>query len=72
MNGMASRSSSRATSSSAQPTPEELVARFGVSRDKVRYALERVKKRHERLLRQEVRDQVGSEAEIEQELRELL
>jgi RNA polymerase sigma-70 factor (ECF subfamily) len=55
-----------------QPTQEALAARFGVSRDQVRYALDEVGKRHARLVRQELRDQVSSEAELEEELRDLL
>ena len=54
-----------------EPTQEALAARFGVTRDKVRYALKEVLARFERLLRQELRDQVGSEADIEEELRGL-
>ena len=54
-----------------QPTREELAVRFGVSLETVRYALGELKKRYERLLRQEVRDQVGSEDEVEAELRGL-
>jgi RNA polymerase sigma-70 factor (ECF subfamily) len=57
--------------SSEQPTQDALAARFGVSREVVRYALEEVGKRYERFLRQEVRDQVGTEADIEQELADL-
>ena len=51
-----------------QPTRHALAARFGVSLEAIRYALEQVKKKYERLLRQEVRDQVGSEEEVEAEL----
>jgi RNA polymerase sigma-70 factor (ECF subfamily) len=54
-----------------QPTQEALAERFGVSRDQVRYALKQVGKRWERLLRQEVRDQVGAGADVEEELRKL-
>ncbi|HJT76183.1 MAG TPA: hypothetical protein VJ739_03190 [Gemmataceae bacterium] len=55
-----------------QPTQDALAERFGVSREQVRYALEEVGKRYARFLRQEVRDQVGSEAEVDEELRGLL
>jgi hypothetical protein len=55
-----------------QPTQEALAARFGVSREQVRYALEEVGKRYARFLWQEVRDQVGSEADADEELRGLL
>lgn len=54
------------------PTEEALAQRFGVSRDQVRYALQEVGKRYERFLRQEVRDQVGPDADVEAELRALL
>ncbi len=55
-----------------QPTEEALAERFGVSRDQVRYALEQVRKRWERLVRQEVRDQVGADVDVEEEVRKLL
>ena len=55
-----------------RPTQEALAARFGISRDQVRYAVEQVRKRSERLLRQEVRDQVGAEEDVEDEIRKLL
>ncbi|OWK42247.1 hypothetical protein [Fimbriiglobus ruber] len=57
---------------SGQPTRSELAERFGVSLEVVAHALREVKARYERLLRQEVRDQVGSEEEIEADLRALL
>ena len=57
--------------SSEQPTQDALAARFGVSREAVRYALDAVGRRYERFLRQEVRDQVGTEEEIEPELADL-
>jgi hypothetical protein len=56
----------------AQPTQEALAERFGVSRDQVRYALAQVGKRWERLLCQEIRDQVGVNVDAEEELRKLL
>jgi DNA-directed RNA polymerase specialized sigma24 family protein len=55
-----------------QPTQDALAERFGVSRDRVRYALDQVRKRWERLLRQEVRDQVGADVDVEEEIRKLL
>jgi RNA polymerase sigma-70 factor (ECF subfamily) len=55
-----------------RPTLDALATRFGLSRDQVRYAVEQVRKRSERLLRQEIRDQVGSEADVEDEVRKLL
>jgi hypothetical protein len=54
------------------PTQEALAQRFGISRDQVRYALAQVRKRWERLLRQEIRDQVGADVEVEEEIRKLL
>jgi RNA polymerase sigma-70 factor (ECF subfamily) len=54
-----------------QPTQEALAARFGVSREQVRYALATVHRRYERFARQELRDQVGSEDDVE-EARNLL
>jgi hypothetical protein len=55
-----------------RPTQEALAKRFGVSPQQVRYALEEVQGRYERFLRQEVRDQVGAEADVEEEIRGLL
>jgi len=55
-----------------EPTQEELAERFQVSRDQVRYALEMVGKHYERLLRQELRDQLGSEADVDEEIKGLL
>lgn len=55
-----------------QPSQEELAARFGVTRDTVRYALDSLQKRYQGLLLQEIRDQVGSDEEAEAELRDLL
>jgi DNA-directed RNA polymerase specialized sigma24 family protein len=55
-----------------QPTQEALAARFGVSRDVVRSALDCVRKRYERFLRLEVRDQVSSEEDVDEEIRRLL
>jgi RNA polymerase sigma-70 factor (ECF subfamily) len=55
-----------------RPTQEALAARFGVSRDEVRYALERVTRRYTRFLRQELRDQVDSEKDVDDEIQWLL
>lgn len=54
-----------------QPTQEALAARFRVSRDQVRYALAEVGKRYRRFVQQEVRDQVSSEQELDEEIRDL-
>jgi RNA polymerase sigma-70 factor (ECF subfamily) len=51
---------------------KELGERFGMTRDQVRYALAVVEKRFKFLLREEVRDQVDSEADIAEEIRELM
>ncbi len=50
-----------------EPTQDELADHFQVSRDQVRYALRIVGKHAERLLRQELRDQLGSEGDIDKE-----
>ena len=55
-----------------RPTQEAIAERFGLTRDQVRYAVEQVRKRSERLLRQEMRDQVGAETDLEDEIRKLL
>jgi hypothetical protein len=55
-----------------QPTQEALAARFRVSRDQVRYALRLVGQRYERLARQELRDQVSSEDEVDDDINDLL
>lgn len=55
-----------------QPTQEALAAHFGVSRDQVRYALEVGGKRYARFVRQELRDQVSSEEEVDEDLTGLL
>jgi RNA polymerase sigma-70 factor (ECF subfamily) len=54
-----------------RPTQTALAARFGLTRDQVRYAVEQVRKRSERLLRQEIRDQVGPDVDVEDEIRKL-
>lgn len=55
-----------------RPTLDELAEHFGLTRDRVRYAIDQVRKRSERLLRQEIRDQVGPDVDVEQEMRKLL
>jgi hypothetical protein len=54
-----------------RPTQEALAERFGISRDQVRYAVEQVRKRFDRLLRQEIREQVGSDVDVEEEIQSL-
>jgi DNA-directed RNA polymerase specialized sigma24 family protein len=54
-----------------RPSQEALAEEFGQSRDQVRHILDVVRKHWERLLRAEVREQVGSEAEIDDEIRDL-
>lgn len=54
------------------PTQEALAERFGVTRDQVRTALQKVGKRYEHFLRQELRDQLGTEADIDVEIKALL
>jgi len=51
---------------------QDLAERFGLTRDQGRYALEVVEKRFAHLLRREVGEQVGSDAEVGEEIRELL
>jgi hypothetical protein len=55
-----------------QPTQDALAQRFGISRDQVRYALDQVGKRWKRLLRQEIRDQLGPDVDVDEEIRRLL
>jgi hypothetical protein len=55
-----------------QPSQEELAERFHVSRDAIREALKETKRRYERFIRQEIRDQIGSDEDVEDELRKLL
>jgi hypothetical protein len=52
-------------------TQEELAVKSHMSRDQVRYAIEDVQKRGQRFLRQEIHDQVGSEEDLEDKIREL-
>lgn len=56
----------------AKPTQEELGVRFGLDRDGVKYRLQQVKHAFLVKLRAAVRDQVGSDAEVDQEIGELL
>jgi RNA polymerase sigma factor (sigma-70 family) len=49
----------------------ELAERFRCSRDQIRYAVEQTNEQFAQLLRETVADQVGSEAEIEGEIREI-
>ena len=50
--------------STQQVTQQALATRLGLTRDKVRYALEEAKKRFNQLLRGEIQGQVGSKATI--------
>jgi RNA polymerase sigma factor (sigma-70 family) len=54
-----------------RPTQEAIAERFGITRDQVCYAVEQVRKRSKRLLRQEIRDQVGPDVDVEDEVRKL-
>jgi RNA polymerase sigma-70 factor (ECF subfamily) len=54
------------------PSQHALADRFGVTREQVRYGLEQVRQWFAILLRAEVREQVGSEADVGAEIRELL
>jgi RNA polymerase sigma-70 factor (ECF subfamily) len=53
------------------PTQEDLAAQHGLTRDALRHRLDVLERRLARLLRAEVREQVGSEAELDLELAEL-
>ncbi len=53
-------------------TQEELAARVGLTRDQVRNALDQVPQWFKVLLRAEVREQVGADADVEVEIGELL
>jgi RNA polymerase sigma-70 factor (ECF subfamily) len=55
-----------------RPTQTILGARYGMTRDQVRYAWEVVEKRFEHYLRDEIGDEVAAEADIGDEIRELL
>ncbi len=54
-----------------RPGQEVLAHQYGLSRDQVRNILDKGKKRFDRLLRAEIREQVGQEGEIDGEIREL-
>jgi RNA polymerase sigma-70 factor (ECF subfamily) len=54
------------------PTQEALAARFGLSRDQVRYALKQATDWYAELLRARVRLEVNSDADVGQEIRDLL
>jgi RNA polymerase sigma-70 factor (ECF subfamily) len=53
-------------------TQEELGALFGIDRDAVRYRLEIVRQAFDSKCRVEIRDQVGPDVDVEEEIRELL
>jgi hypothetical protein len=52
-------------------TQEEVAKKLGLTRDQVRYALDRTEEQFVGLLRAEIADQVGSSAEIGEEIQEL-
>jgi RNA polymerase sigma-70 factor (ECF subfamily) len=54
------------------PTQEALAARFGLTRDQVRYALKQATDWYAELLRARVRLEVCSDADVGQEIRDLL
>jgi hypothetical protein len=54
-----------------RPSQEALAAKYGLTRDAVREGLAKAQKRFERLLRAEIREQTGSEDDIDEEIREL-
>jgi RNA polymerase sigma-70 factor (ECF subfamily) len=54
------------------PSEQELAERLGLSRDQVRYAKEQAEQSFRVLLRTEIREQVGSEEEVGDEIRELM
>jgi RNA polymerase sigma-70 factor (ECF subfamily) len=53
-------------------TQEALGQRFGMSRDQVRYAQEKVEQRFAHYLREEVQHEIGADADLDDEVRELL
>jgi RNA polymerase sigma-70 factor (ECF subfamily) len=55
-----------------RPTQKALADQFGVSLDKVKDDLKEVRKRYNRFVRQELRDQAGSEEDVEDDVRDLL
>jgi len=54
------------------PTQEALAQQRRLTRDQVRHAVKLVKQRYHRLLRQEIRDQVGTDVNVEEEMGKLL
>jgi hypothetical protein len=57
----------------AEPASQEALGRrFDLTRDQVRYALEFVERRFMEVFCKEVRDEVASDAEAKEEVRELL
>ncbi len=56
----------------AAPTQHDLADQLGMTRDQVRYALSMAEQRFAHFLREEVRDQVGSEEDVGEEINELL
>jgi DNA-directed RNA polymerase specialized sigma24 family protein len=55
-----------------QPSQDELAGKFGMSPESVKTILRKVRRRYQQLIRQEVRDQVGSDEALEEELREFM
>jgi RNA polymerase sigma-70 factor (ECF subfamily) len=54
-----------------RPSQDTLAERLGLSRDRVQVILRRMRAHFDRLLRAEIREQVGGEAEVDDEIREL-
>jgi hypothetical protein len=54
------------------PGQKAVAKHFGISRHQVCYAVEQVKKRYDGLLRQELRDQVGADVDVDEEIQKLL
>ena len=50
----------------------DLAAELGVTRDQVRYAIDRTNQKFRELLRAEVAEQVGADSEIDDEIREIV
>jgi RNA polymerase sigma factor (sigma-70 family) len=59
-------------SADERTTQEALARRFSLSRDQFRYALEKTEQRYRHFLHEEVRQEVGADADIADEVRELL
>jgi len=62
----------RAGTGGKPPTQQQLAERFGLTRDEVRSALDKVPQWCQVLLRAEVRRHVGSEDEVDDEVRDIL